>query len=831
MGSTCSCNRSLASRGDTTLLNSTQSQGRPDHAETVVDLNELPANVIRVAVKTSVSNNLNADNAGSITDFYGDGILTSLADDQFAQSNEKLINRHLDLVPSSACSQQNSNESTTGPQPKSELKTQKSAEGGVEFSLSDSYPQNATTDRGRTEGVIITEETAETVLEAENTASPSPNIHTGNPPHPLKIGENSRNGLSLRSHSFDSIETLSLEFEEVSGTPEAAGTGKNVCADLLGSDINIGNVEPHQPLRCTLEHTDNESDVRGEFCTKGQNIEISTPVTYPDPLTSGNCDERNVYPQRTGSDETPRALVNLLHSLYHGKRSKYRGWSEFRGKARTQTRALRSRPRRHGSDLNVTTGRHDTWFNPHGLGSSSRDNLSRSTQPSMVFRLDDEGGRAVNTDIKSITPVCSTIPGKEHNSTPGSPDENCQVNAGLEACMDTLWMTEANAPLQRFPFNIYKGRNQNASKTSFPLADFRFDDDAYVNKATSPKDKNRTHNYRYEQNAIKHENNDKSLASALSIAGRLVKGFSISETTLPKAHPTHFGLNFKADASLNDVFLNVNSSSGLRKEAQHVTKTVAMQQTNLPAQAKMATGTSVKEHIKIDSKTTNESNRQKKRLASLEEMFRPPQSSNQTLRHVKLLDGPFLIGCLKETHNIGTRMRSGIYSSLVMGKLLSVPPLCELPFELPMEQPPHRLLTPVSQLSTMVDLCSSSPVLTYWRGANKDKEKQSSQSNCCRKQMFHLSPVLSDEIENCARATCTPDTMQTKRFNSCLENSLCLKMPDQTKCLPVLSEATGLGRTRTTSMNMSTRGHTLLAGQSNMHSCSCRLVYSRHMNK
>ncbi|KAK3696953.1 hypothetical protein RRG08_023146 [Elysia crispata] len=827
-----SCKGTLTTPGEnTTFVDATPIQTQiSDEAGTTSDphrLDKYSINVIRVEARPSSleadSANTGADSISCVSNMLENG----LSQDQLAVRTDKMRrNSNNGIVPSGVISPHYLEETI--------LQTQNNPNkpGATTHLINDSRNADSNGIQVVPNALVQVETDVDNSMSPKFVASISSSILSN------EVKKEVVDELSLRSHSFESIETLSLEsVEPPERIPDAS---KSFHADVCDSDVSQKTEISQSSLQCSDNYVETELKNISSFCQKNKHEEVSTHESLTDFFTDEN---QSIYPLRSSlnSDEEPRALVNLLRSLYYGKSNKYRGWSSFRGKARAQGRSVQYKSNQYQDEVFFMSGKADNdiaRLNPHGLGSSVRQNNFSPASSRAVFKLEEENDAAETGIQAGVTPDEGRSMKKEFE------DNNFAANLTLESQKDKLWLSEVSVPVHKFPFNIYKGRNQTALQSSFPLADFRFDDGIFTDEATPPSHRSLNEKKKSNLNVEEQERHDKSLPSALSIAGRHVKGLSMSETTLSKAHTAGSGLNFRAGASLNDVFLNVTSSSGdtYRRESidSHNMQWKRLWEQNTTGNSCMRSNV---RDLTSDQQNTIEYNRQNESVELPQDMFAPFESRQQNLQEIDIIKRPFLadhdVGEIKDRCIIG--IKSGIHNSLVLGKDSLAPSSSNIS----MEHSRYPLSAPVSPLMATIrahNTIYSSSVPKHWRRIYEADSVHSHQNKDGR---LYLSNLTFEKDKNCANSTILgqlnrpnnstswhmSDPSFSKSFRRYFQNKHGLKVPDLDKNSSGAVVATR-ANTPPCIANTFPKNHTLLARQVNKtNDCPNRLIYSRHMNK
>ncbi|GFR62061.1 hypothetical protein ElyMa_000121100 [Elysia marginata] len=598
-----------------------------------------------------------------------------------------------------------------------------------------------------------------------------------------------------RSHSFESIETLSLK----------DGQSKDHLISDDGIDLHCGVTDSKavekniKPLPRT--YIDNKLKNSNKLSS---NITLSH-VNASDSSATVLVEDPSLPSQNSSSAEAPRALVNLLHSLYYGKRSKYRGCSNFRGKGPVPGSSLLSMSKRFRDDNVLMLDNPEVKLNRHGLVPLVGHVNTCIVSPTMPVKSQEEGS-GVTYDTKT-----TDSPGEEKKLSKESQDRDDQSSLDLQT------HKEYESPTTRFPFNLYKERTQSVSQSSFPLADYRFDDGIYPNETSPPKLRSPTGKNSFDPNTMEHKQTEKSLASALSVAGHIVKGFSMSQATLSKALPIGLNLDFQAGASLNEVFINVSSSCRLCKNNNPKRRNSESHNTQYrkpPELAKMVNTTCIQSDM--NGLTSTEHKRHNQTPESIENLLKAFDRNDRTLCHNRLLKTPFSID---NTSIVGTH---GLSTTSLQN--------C----------PPHRLLTSISPPTSTLNThgrCSLLPVPKYPPGHSEGEKNPRKfhkeiyfQSTTSEKGEIYSSKTYHGYRSDSSTHWDMIDPLVARPFHSYFQKTRILNVP-------VLKENLGLTRLAISASHCpgsdsSSAGHSLfVVGRDNRNSSSGKLVYSRHMNK
>ncbi|GFN79344.1 hypothetical protein PoB_000585000 [Plakobranchus ocellatus] len=610
--------------------------------------------------------------------------------------------------------------------------------------------------------------------------------------------------------SFDSIETLSLENEEM---PDyTVHTNTQVQTGSLHNNYEMVRENTKTPVFVYDNKTHKES--------KELNLDASPHAVWKSQSPS---------PDDSPLDEASHAIINLFHTLYHGKRRKYHGWSSFRGKARNPAK---------------TISRKSNW--PYDDGRFVKHDEIRDSQEFQYVDLKDKSDiYSPCTIFKPVDHHAETGPDTNNSPTRDASFEYQCLQSKNDSTLDRQLTIETCSNVQKLPFNLYKERKQTVSQ--FPLADFRFDDRTYSssdNLTFEEKQKEKS-NHGNEAVSTNSQCQEKSLASALSFAGSLLRGFSLADSAPGRMHTTRLGLNFRAGASLNDIFVNVTSSLKLKKDASSTLKEVTKEISKAQSEqiSEQISPNMARKEIKdclIKCKQLTECKRQQKRLESLEEMFKPIQSERQPLDTIKRLIRPCQANCsfadTTESHN------SDVCKSSQLKRQHESPFKPHNFFEGPVFAS-STLVTPVS--ATVVTsvahsiLCSSPQVAMHWQ---KSPLAQSCNQNQNDNQYFKISPlptllfrerekiVASRTNRNSCKVTDKGSSLQSS-FDKVLESPPLNKDPKNIADVykkQMIQKSIHVCPCKTENYSQSMG---LLAARDGVDSRSSRLVYSRHMNK
>ncbi|RUS78287.1 hypothetical protein EGW08_013951 [Elysia chlorotica] len=803
------------SRGDMAFVIAAQAQNQPsDEAATSSALHTLPVNIIQVAAKSSpCASSLEADSTASGFDSvpWGSDETARVSQDPQSPPSDMCCdtNDHRPDLPDCS-STHNSPETMT--QVSNNPKNRRAEI--ISATLGDS--RNTGLNETQVDLVPFAAKHRDTNIDRLPSLRlvPSTPCADGALPRVVTQEENG-DMLSRRSPSSGSIETVSLECVETPKRTAGVEFGTDLSANVCGGEFSLKTGKPQRSTTCPDGPTE----------TKVENVSNVCPATEEVagvPEAASSPDKRHSRKLlRPSPDESPRALVNLLQNLYYGKRNKYRGWSSLRGRPRFRGRSPYYKSNKHRDGLFYMTGESvkSTRLNPHGLGSSVGQNFVPTSSP-MVFRLEEETV-ASETAAQADTPSAERhAPGKDHPDT-------CGVGLSLDSQRDRLWLSEINAPVHRFPFNIYKGRKQS-SQALFPLADFRFDDGIYSGEAT-PTNTSDINKNNIDTKVGELEAHDKSLASALSIAGRLVKGFSVSKKNVSKECPFGSVFNIQAGTSLNDVYVNVTPSSRFSKDDIRKKKSIDTITSTLP-RVRPWEHTTVFENSYIlsdftkarsmNQTVTAEYRRQDICEESSEQMFTPTERSKHSFEEIGFLKVKKSAVANGVFDKIKDTCGSAIHDSSIIDKVSQTPS----------SNSADRLSTNALPLAATITahhipyVCS---VSNPWRGALDVRSVEP-----------HLKPRGGLCLPPISGTSGPSNQMDRPRDSPCPQLGRCAQnMHGVVNVLDNMSAgavtATGASKARPCSgeLCLSVSVHTLLAVRGNtVKDCSSKLVYSRHMN-